>query len=296
MKTRLCYCLIFSLLICTLILPTYAEETLALTLTQTETAEPGQNVTLSLSLSATELAGGFLTLQYDASLFTLTNVTLLQATDVLTLTYHDQGGSINLLLDAMQNVQIDGAFLSLCFISSEEAQPGTYPVLCTVPDTASFYVLNENGSTSPLYVQGCHAQITLTAPALPTCPARYLACQETNPKNGSISVRLCALLEPDTALSRGNYGFVCAVTDQNGTRELTLGGSEIFSEIEGGGKIYTAEQLGGNIFTAALTVPAEGEVSITLTPYVRIDNMTLYAGTYTILYANGSYIGTSLVF
>ncbi len=293
MKTRFCCFLICCLLICTMILPTHAGDPLALTLTQTGAAEPGQEITLSLSLPATELAGGFLTLQYDASLFTLANITLLQATDALTLTYHDKGGSINLLLDAVQNVQIEGALLSFCFTSSEEAQPGTYPVNCTVPEDASFYVLAKDGSTSPLYVQGCTAQLTLTAPALPTCPARYLACQETNPHNGSISVRLCALVAPETTLSRGSYGFICAVTDQNGTRELTLGGSDIVSEIDGGGKIYTAEQLGGNIFTAALSVPDTGEVSITVTPYVHLDGVSLYAGTYTLTYRNGVYVGTS---
>ena len=293
MKARICFALICCILLCSLILPIQAGEAPGLSLSQTEVYEPGQDITLSLSLSDTTLAGGFMRVQYDHTLFTLKNAQLLQSDDTLTLTYHDKDGNINLLLDAKQNVQIDGAFLTLTFSCSEEAQPGNYPIVCTVPDKASFYVLSEDGSTSPLNVAGCQGQITLTAPALPTCPARYLACQETNPKDGKITVRLCALVEPDASLSRGSYGFVCAVTDANGTRELTPGGSEITDQIEGGGKIYTFAELGGSIYTSTLSVLATGKVIITLTPYVRLDGHTLYAGTYTITYLDGAYVGTT---
>ena len=292
MKSRICFMLICCILLGMLIFPAQADESIALWLTQKQTAEPGQDATLTLSLPSTTLAGGFITLAYDASLFTLKEITLLQATDTLTLTYHDRGGSINILLDSAQNVQIKGAFLSLTFACSEEAQPGTYTFFCTVPDAASFYVLHEDGSTSPLQVGGCQGSLTLTDPPLPPCPARYLACQETNPCNDQVSVRVCALVESGATLSRGSYGFVCTVTDTDGTRELTLGGSEILDQIEGGGKVYTAGQLGGNLFTASLNVPDTGEVSITLTPYVSRDGLVMYGGTYTVLYLNGGYIGT----
>ena len=293
MKAHLCYFLICCLFLGTMLLPISAGDTPALTLEQTQTAEPGQDVTLTLSLPDLTLAGGFMTLTYDASLFTLKNISLLQATDALTLTYHDKGGSVNILLDSAQNVHIESALLSLTFACSEEAQPGTYAVTCTVPDAASFYALNEDGSTTPLQIGGCHGQIVLTDPPLPPCPVRYLACQETNPSNGKIHVRLCALVDSGAALSRGSYGFSCAVTDIDGTRELTLGGSDTTDHIEGGGKTYTADQLGGSIFFATLTVPATGDVSITLTPYVSMDGQILYAGTYAVFYQNGTYTGTS---
>ena len=293
MKARICFILICSLLLSVLLLPTGADASLQLSLTQTAQAEPGQDATLTLSLPSTALAGGFISLHYDASLFTLKSVTLLQASDTLTMTYHDAGGKVNVLLDAAQNVQIDGAFLSLTFETSEEAQPGNYTVSCTVPDKASFYTVADDGTTAPLRVDGCQGTLTLTSPPLPTCPARYLACQETNPKDGEFTVRLCALIDPDFTLSRGDYGFIFAVTDQDGTRELTLAGSEITDRIEGGGKIYTAQELGGNIYTATLSAHATGQVSISVTPYVRLDGTTLYAGTYTVSYQDSAYLGTT---
>lgn len=293
MKARLCFTLLCCILLGTLIFPANADDTPVLIPIQSESAEPGQDIQLTLSLPAIVLAGGFINVQYDAALFSCKQVQLLQATDALTLTYHDKGGSINLLLDAAQNVQLEGAFLCLTFASSEEAQPGTYPVNCTVPDAASFYALAEDGSTTPLQVGGCQGQLTLTSPVLPTAPASYLACQETAPKDGNISVRLCALVAPDAVLSRGSYGFICSVTDTDGTRELTLGGSEITDMIEGGGKTYTASELGGSIYTATLSVCATGTVSITVTPYVCLNGQTLYAGTYTISYQDGVYTATS---
>ena len=167
MKTRLCFALLISLLLGTLILPISAGDPPALTLTQADTAQPGQPVVLTLSLSNTQLAGGFFTLEYDASLFTLQKIALLQGADALTLTYKDNGGKINVLLDAAQNVQIDGALLSLTWACSEEAQPGTYTLRCTVPDAASFYALAEDGSTYPLSVNDCQGVLTLTEPVLP---------------------------------------------------------------------------------------------------------------------------------
>lgn len=293
MKPYICLALTISILFSALLLPTRADETPTLTLTQTAQAEPGQDVTLILSLPVAQIAGGFMRFAYDASLFSLKSIDLCTESDALTLTYHEAHGSINVLLDAAQNVPLDGALLSLTFATSEEAQPGTYPIVCTVPDAASFYTLDEDGSAAPLHVGGCQGTLTLTAPALPTCPARYLACQETNPKDGKITVRLCALVAPDASLSRGTYGFVVSVRDSDGTRELTLGGSAIADYIDGGGKTYTAAELGGNIYSATLTVPDTGEAVITLTPYVRLDGQTLYAGTYTVYYLNGAYTGTS---
>ena len=92
---------------------------------------------------------------------------------------------------------------------------------------------------------------------------------------------------------QGSYGFVCSVTDAQGTRELTLDGSELLTQIEGGDKVYTAASLGGSIYFATLLLPATGDVTITLSPYVQIDGQTLYGGSYTLLYANGVYMGTS---
>ena len=293
MKARICLFLTLCLLLCTPMLPTAAQNAPALQLNQTELCEPGQPVTLTLSLCAPELAGGFFTLQYDASLFLLTEITLLQATDTLTLTYKDHGGSVNVLLDAAQNVHVDGALLSLRFDCSEETQPGSYPVICTVPESTSFYALAEDGSAYALDVSGCGGTLTLSEPALPACPVRYLACQETSPQNGSISVRLCALVQPDATLARGSYGFTVSITDQDGTRELTLGGSELLTQIDGGEKTYTAAELGGNLYTAALTVPDQGTVTVTLTPYVRLNDQILYAGTYTLHYQNGVYVNTT---
>ncbi len=293
MKFHVCLILTVAILFSATLLPVRADKAPSLALEQMEQAEPGQDVTLILSLPVAQIAGGFMRFSYDASLFILKSIDLCAESDALTLTYHEAHGSINVLLDAAQNVPLDGALLSLTFATSEEAQPGTYPIVCTVPDAASFYTLDEDGSAAPLHVGGCQGTLTLTAPALPACPARYLACQETNPKDGKITVRLCALVAPDASLSRGTYGFVVSVRDSDGTRELTLGGSAIADYIDGGGKTYTAAELGGNVYTATLTVPDTGEAVITLTPYVRLDGQTLYAGTYTVYYLNGAYTGTS---
>lgn len=303
MKIRLSLVILCALLICSmlqawLIVPIHATDTptqpLALTLAQNGQPEPGQDALLTLSLPTVTLAGGFFTLYYDQSLFLLEDVQLLQANDALTLTYHDKDGKVNVLIDAMQNVEIQGALLSLRFATSEEAQPGNYPILCSVPSSSSFYVLGEDGSAQDVPAGGCQSQICLVSPPLPTCPARYLACQETNPADGSFYVRLCALTDPDATLVRGTYGFLCSVTDGDGTREMTLGGSPLLDRIEGGSKIYTAAELGGNVFTSTLSLPATGTVKITLTPYVRMDDQTIYAGTYTLIYTDGAYISTSL--
>ncbi len=298
MKARLCLiltlCLLFSFF-----LPSSAQEQdatqseqIPLQALQTESCEPGGTITLHLSLPEMDLAGGFLTLEYDTSLFTLKSISLLQATELLTLTYKDHGGSIRILLDSAQNAHVSGAFLALSFESNEEIQPGAYKMTCTVPDAASFYALAEDGSTYPLHVSGCATDVIITAPILPECPAKYLACQETNPANGQFLVRICALVAPDATLSRGSYGFTCTVTDADGVRELTLAGSALVDQIEGGDEIYTAEALGGRIYTATLTLPCTGEVRIFITPYVRVQDQILYAGTYTLLYRDGAYIGT----
>ena len=293
MKARICLFLMCCILLGSTLFSIQAQDAPALSLAQSDTVEPGNDAVLTLSLPQISLAGGFLTLQYDASLFLLTRIDLLQGADTLTLTYDDDCGEVNILLDAAQNVQIDGAFLSLTFATSEEAQPGSYTVRCTVPSEASFYAVADDGSTVPLAVGGCQGTLTLTSPPLPTCPARYLACQETNPKDGKISVRLCALVDADTTLSRGDYGFMIAVTDADGTRELTLAGSELTDHIDGGGKVYTAQELGGRVYTAALSVLSQGKVTLTVTPYVRAGDMTLYAGSYTISYQDGAYLGTT---
>lgn len=292
-------CLILTLCsLCSLSLPSSAQDDatqsdlIPLQAQQTESCEPGGILTLHLSLPEIDLAGGFMTLEYDASLFTLKSISLLQATELLTLTYKDHGGSIRILLDSAQNAHVSGAFLALCFTSNEEIQPGAYKMTCTVPDAASFYALAEDGSTYPLHVSGCATDVIVTAPILPECPARYLACQETNPANGQFLVRICALVAPDATLSRGSYGFTCTVTDAEGVRELTLGGSALANQIESGDEILTAQTLGGSIYTATLTLPCTGEVRVVVTPYVRVQDQILYGGTYTVLYRDGIYIGT----
>lgn len=296
MKAHLCYILICCLLLGTLILPIYAGDTplktIALTLAQVDVAQPGQEVTLTVSLPEITLAGGFMTLEYDASLFTLKSISLLQATELLTLTYKDHGGHVNVLLDSTQNARLSGAFLALSFASNEEIQPGAYKMTCTVPDAASFYALAEDGSTYPLHVSSCATDVIITAPILPECPAGYLACQETNPTNGQFLLRICALVAPDATLSRGSYGFACTVTDTDGVRELTLAGSALADQIESGDEILTAEKLGGSLYTATLTLPCTGEVRVSVTPYVYLGDHILYGGTYTILYRDGAYIGT----
>lgn len=292
MKTRICFVPILSLLL--LMLPVQAaEEQPALSFVQENACEAGDFVTLTLYLPDAVIAGGFVTIAYDPLLFSMTDISLAEGLDALTLTYHSQNGRLNLLLDAAENVTVANSLLSLTFETSEEIQPGTYPITCTVPDSASFYALNEDGSTAPLHVAGCTGQIEISAPALPTCPARYLACQETNPHDGKVTVRLCALVDTDATLSRGTYGFTCSVTDADGTRELTLGGSEMLALIEGGGQSYRAEQFGGSgIYTSTLQIAAQGAVTVTLTPFVRSDGQTLYGGSYTLTYQNGIYVGT----
>lgn len=293
MRVRVCLALFLSLFL--LITPAHAvqaEGDDSLQLVQDNACLAGELVELSLVLPETELAGGFVTLEYDPLLFRLTDVFLTQENEALTLTYHNQNGKLNLLLDAAQNVTVSGKFLTLTFLASEEIQPGTYPLACTVPDPASFYRLDEDGSTHALDILGCEAQIEISAPVLPSCPARYLACQETNPADGNIKVRLCALVDAEASLSRGTYGFTCTVTDQNGTRELTLGGSEILNGIEGGGKLYTAQSLGGQLYTATLQVCSQGNAQITIAPFVRVDGQTLYGGAYTVFYQNGVYVRT----
>ena len=293
MRVRVCLALFLSLFL--LITPAHAvqaEGDDSLQLVQDNACLAGELVELSLVLPETELAGGFVTLEYDPLLFRLTDVFLTQENEALTLTYHNQNGTLNLLLDAAQNVTVSGKFLTLTFLASEEIQPSTYPPICTVPDPASFYRLDENGDTHALDILGCEAQIEISAPVLPSCPARYLACQETNPADGNIKVRLCALVDAEATLSRGTYGFTCTVTDQNGTRELTLGGSEILNGIEGGGKLYTAQSLGGQLYTATLQVCSQGNAQITIAPFVRVDGQTLYGGAYTVFYQNGVYVRT----
>ncbi len=291
-RFRICFVLIFSLLL--LILPVQAaQEQPTLSLVQENACEAGDLVTLTLCLPEMTIAGGFVTIEYDPLLFSLTDISLAEGLDALTLTYHNQDGKLNLLLDAAENVTVSDSLLSLTFEASEEIQPETYPITCTVPDPTSFYALNEDGSTTPLHVVGCAGQIEITAPALPTCPARYLACQETNPHDGKVTIRLCALADADATLPRGTYGFTCSVTDANGSRDLTLGGSEMLAVIEGGGQSYLAEQFGGSgIYTSTLQIDAQGSVTVTLTPFVRMDGQTLYGGSYTLTYLDGIYVGT----
>ena len=290
-KMRICLVLILSFSL--LMLPVQAtQDHPMLSLVQENACQAGELVELSLILPETDLAGGFVTLEYDPLLFRLTDVLLTQGNDALTFTYHNQNGKLNLLLDAAQNVKISGQIITLIFLVNEEIQPGTYPVTCTVPAPASFYRLDEDGNTHALDFLGCEAQIEISAPVLPACPARYLACQETNSAGGNFKVRLCALVDAEASLSRGTYGFTCTVTDQDGTRELTLGGSEILNEIEGGGKLYTAQSLGGQLYTATLQVCSQGNAQITIAPFARVDGQTLYGGAYTVFYQNGVYVRT----
>ena len=293
MKTRLYLLLTACLLLISFSLPVWAGDPAALEIKQNGTCEPGQPVTLSVCVPKTEMAGGFICFTYDASLFTLSDVTLTQATDILHLTYQDLGGRVNILLDGAQNAEVSGELITICFQTNEEIQPGSYSVFCTVPDAASFYALAEDGSTAPLGFSGCEGLICISEPILPVCPARYLACQETEAFNGLVSVRLCALVETDATFTRGSYGFTCSVTDKDGTKELTLGGSEITDSIEGGGHVYGADELGGSIYTSTVSIPGQGEVRITLAPYVRTDGQTLYGPGYTLHYKNGIYLGTT---
>lgn len=293
MKARLCIFLSLCLIFCALSLPVSAGDPASIELVQADVCEPGQSVVLTLSLPEITLAGGFFSLAYDDSLFTLIDASLVQASDHLTLTYSDRGNHVNFLLDSAQNVTVSGAFLTLTLQSHEEIQPGEYYFSCTVPDSFSFYALQEDGSTVALDVRGCDGAVIISEPILPLCPARYLACQETNPANGTVHVRVCALVEDDITLSRGSYGFTCTVTDQSGTRELTLGGSEITDAIDGGTKIYTAQELGGRIYTSTLQISDSGDVTVSLSPFVRTDGQSLYGGTYTLYYKDGCYQKTT---
>ena len=292
MKIRLFSIFFTILLLVTLILPISAGDPPALVIEQKALCEPGQEMTLTLSLSDIQIAGGYLILHYDHTLFSLTDISLLQQTDALTLTYAQDENSIYILLDAAQNVHIDGAFLSLSFSCSEETQPDIYSFNCTVPADTSFYALYEDGSTYPLYVTGCSADLTVNTPILPTCPAQYLACQETIAQNGNVRVRVCARVENGTSLLDNTYGFVCSITDQNGTRDLVLIGDEIVDQIDGGGYTYTASELGGSIYTTTLDIPDQDTVTIIISPFVRMDGQMLYGGSYTLIYQDGIYVQT----
>ena len=294
MKARLCIILSIIFLLSALILPASAGEGLALQIEQLQPCEPGQSLTMSLSLPDTAIAGGFLCIQYDASLLTLTNLSLADGCEDLTLTYAQKDGKINVLLDAEQNVPIFGTLLYLSFQTNEEIQPGTYPVTCTVPDPASFYALEEDGSTRPLDAQGCSGYVTINTPVLPPCPVRYLACQETAVIDGKVRVRLCALVPDGTSLSLGSYGFTLTVTDPSGTRNQEQSGSKLTEQIDGGSQTYTAKELGGSIYTLILEISAQGKTEITLAPYAKVDGQTLYGGSYTVTYLDGIYVGTQL--
>ena len=293
MKIRLFLALTLSMLLLASIFPIYAGDPPTLSLMQAQACEPGQDLHLTLSLSKTQLAGGFLELQYDTALFSLTSITLLQATDALTLTYAQADSGVRILLDAAQNAAIEGALLSISLASSEEIQPAAYSFACIVPEDTSFYALRDDGSTYGLSVASVTSQITVSTPTLPICPAKYLACQETDPHQGFTTLRVCALVTDTALLSDGKYGFLCTVTDSDGTRELTLDGAAPTDEITGGSKTYTKEMLGGSIYTATLLICAVGEVRITLCPFVYIDGQTLYGGSYTLIYQDGIYEQTT---
>ena len=66
MKPYICLALTISILFSALLLPTRADETPTLTLTQTAQSEPGQDVTLILSLPVAQIAGGCMRFSYDA--------------------------------------------------------------------------------------------------------------------------------------------------------------------------------------------------------------------------------------
>ena len=292
MKNILCIFLSLCALLALTVVAT-AQNPPTLRLEQVAACEPGQEMTVTLYISEAEIAGGFVCIQYDASLFTLTKTELLQATDSLTMTYSDKAGKLNILLDGVLNAAVSGQLIALHFATSEEIQPGSYPITCTVPDAAAFYALDENGTALPLDVQSCHGELQISAPVLPPCPARYLACQETAVTDGTFALRLCALAEDASAISDGSYGFVISITDDKGTRELKEQGSAFTDQIDGGGKIYTAQELGGSIYTVTLTLAAQENTVIVVTPYVHLADSTLYAGSYTLTYRNGIYVGTS---
>ena len=70
---------------------------------------------------------------------------------------------------------------------------------------------------------------------------------------------------------------------------LTPTGSALTDQITGGTRTYTSDELGGKIYTATLSIPAEGKVRITLSPYVYLQGQTLFGGSYTLIYQNGVY-------
>ncbi len=280
-------CLLLALSLSLLTLSVTAADPLALGWVQTDAVTPGGTVTLTLTLPTTELAGGFLQLYFDQSLLTLEQITLSPAAEDLNLSRADVDGHVNLLLDGVRNVHVDGALLTLTFSTSEEIQPGSYEIACTVPNAASFYALDDDGNALPLDVSSCTALLTVTDPPLPPAPVRYLACQETAARDGQFSVRLCAAAQRELS---GLYGFSVLVTDAEGTRELTLGGSALLEEIDGGGQTYTAGQMEiFALYTSVLTLPAQGEVTLTVTPYAAEGDTVLYGGTYTIVYLDGIY-------
>lgn len=258
---------------------------------QTESPTPGGTATLVLRLPLSEIAGGFISVDYDPALMTLDTVTLADGLEDLTLSYAGNDGKLNILLDAVQNVQIADALLALSFTTAEEIAPGTYPITFSVPDAASFYALAEDGTAIPLAMGGCVANVTVTDPPLPFAPVHYLACQDAEVRDGTFSVRICAATDTPDALS--HYGFICLITDAEGTRELTFAGSEMTDAIDGGGQTYTAAQLGyAAIYSAALTLNAASEVRIAVTPYAKMGDQTLYGGTYTVIYRDSCYIKT----
>lgn len=280
-----------TLLLCTLPIHAGAQE-LTLGWEQAAPVTPGQELSLVLSLPGTDIAGGFIQVSYDATLFTPIAVSLAQNIDILELTWAQKNGYINILLDAAHNVSISGELLILHFALAEEIQPGTYDFVCSVPDVASFYSLADHGSALPLAVTGCVATVAVTDPPLPPSPVRYLACQEASPADGTFSVRLCAAAENSDALV--HYGFLLSITDAQGDRELTVRGSALTDQISGGGNLYTADELGIDaMYTAMLTLAAEGEARITVTPYATVGDQTLYGGTYTIVYCDSCYITTN---
>lgn len=266
---------------------TAADNTPTLGWVQEDTVTPGGTVTLMLTLSQAELAGGYLQLQFDHALLTLEKIALAPAAEELNLSWADMDGHVNLLLDGVRNVSVDGTLLTLTFCTSEEIQPGSYEIACIVPDPASFYALDGDGNALPLDLASCTALLTVTDPPLPPAPVRYLACQETAARDGQFSVRLCAAAERELT---GHFGFSVLVTDADGTRELTLGGSALLAEIDGGGQTYTAGQMGSfALYTSVLTLPAQGEVTLRVTPYLTEGDVTLYGGTYTVVYQDGVY-------
>lgn len=286
----ICLFLSLALSLCTLSV-TAADNTPSLDWVQEASVTPGGTVTLTLTLSQAELAGGFLQLEFDHALLTLEQITLSPAAEDLNLSWADVDGHVNLLLDGVRNVQVDGALLTLTFCTSEEIQPGSYEIFCNVPNAASFYALDADGNALPLDLASCTALLTVTDPPLPPAPVRYLACQETATRDGQFSVRLCAAAERELS---GHYGFSVLVTDADGTRELTLGGSALQEEIDGGGQTYTAGQMEiFALYTSVLSLPAQGEVTLSVTPYLTEGDVTLYGGTYTIVYQNGIYVSSA---